>query len=214
MLPGWCSGEYVSTHSHPKVAAQSSLCACRSSWFQHTATRRWLRRKPTAAICNGCFNTQPPEGGCPLRFVRCVNIMRVSTHSHPKVAACRLCWISSRQTRFNTQPPEGGCMIIFLRSISFIVSTHSHPKVAAPTAALAELQMEMFQHTATRRWLPAGHSNTDPGAVFQHTATRRWLPVPLYRKRLPNWFQHTATRRWLQPPSKALLHQVSQPRFR
>ena len=31
---------------------------------------------------------------------------------------------------------------------------------------------------------------------------------------LIRWFQHTAARRRLEPLSKALLHQVSQPRFR
>ena len=57
---------YVSTHSHPKVAA-----------FQKCG----LPRK-----CRG-FNTQPPEGGC--RFAPYVRqpFYDVSTHSHPKVAA-------------------------------------------------------------------------------------------------------------------------------
>ena len=33
----------VSTHSHPKVAAQSSANEANNNAFQHTATRRWLR---------------------------------------------------------------------------------------------------------------------------------------------------------------------------
>ena len=34
----------VSTHSHPKVAAPNSSSSHGSCVFQHTATRRWLRR--------------------------------------------------------------------------------------------------------------------------------------------------------------------------
>ena len=33
----------------------------------------------------------------------------------------------------------------------------------------------MFQHTATRRWLPSLSSIAVSGSRFQHTATRRWL---------------------------------------
>ena len=78
---------------------------------------------------------------------------RVSTHSHPKVAAkpyaplVTLCAFQHTATRrwlrpptctpqnqrsFNTQPPEGGCQLAagFKRADKG-VSTHSHPKVAA-----------------------------------------------------------------------------------
>ena len=76
----------VSTHSRPK-AAGPDLClrfwACR---FQHTAARRRLDRLQAAyhSDCR-CFNTQPPEGGWPLR---------------PITGLWQFC--------FNTQPPEGG----------------------------------------------------------------------------------------------------------
>jgi len=56
----------VSTHSHPKVAAEREKA--RVQWiaeFQHTATRRWL--------------LFAMRGG--------VRDKVVSTHSHPKVAA-------------------------------------------------------------------------------------------------------------------------------
>ena len=33
----------VSTHSHPKVAALAQSTVVSTEWFQHTATRRWLR---------------------------------------------------------------------------------------------------------------------------------------------------------------------------
>ena len=35
--------------------------------------------------------------------------------------------------------------------------------------------MVQFQHTATRRWLPAIESGRFHHDGFQHTATRRWL---------------------------------------
>ena len=58
-------------------------------------------------------------------------IVEVSTHSHPKVAACSL------------------SITYFLSN----VSTHSHPKVAASGIIMTLRYFIMFQHTATRRWL-------------------------------------------------------------
>ena len=79
------------------------------------------------------FNTQPPEGGCSRSFKKPrsffafqhtatrrwllakrgvgINSVRVSTHSHPKVAAGRNTKIDKNLSRFNTQPPEGGCSL-------------------------------------------------------------------------------------------------------
>ena len=56
----------VSTHSHPKVAAQEQYFPLNSTWS---------------------FNTQPPEGGCFVAIVYLLGVLKVSTHSHPKVAA-------------------------------------------------------------------------------------------------------------------------------
>ena len=55
------------------------------------------------------FNTQPPEGGCLPEYRGDRSWNKVSTHSHPKVAA---------KTTKEYQAPV-------------VVSTHSHPKVAA-----------------------------------------------------------------------------------
>ena len=55
----------VSTHSHPKVAAE-------------------IHDQITGK--NLCFNTQPPEGGCATEIAKGIREI-VSTHSHPKVAA-------------------------------------------------------------------------------------------------------------------------------
>ena len=57
---------------------------------------------------------------------------KVSTHSHPKVAAQK-----KRQFVWGNN-----------------VSTHSHPKVAALGRKWTN-KMLRFQHTATRRWLPS-----------------------------------------------------------
>ena len=77
--------------------------------FQHTATRRWLLWfTPT---------TQASQ--------------KVSTHSHPKVAAERLHRLAGKKIGFNTQPPEGGC--------------NNNAKFSGLNS--------WFQHTATRRWL-------------------------------------------------------------
>ena len=56
----------------------------------------------------------------------------VSTHSHPKVAAGVDGLGGLEYVRFNTQPPEGGCACLLHRA-GFL---------------------RLFQHTATRRWLP------------------------------------------------------------
>ncbi len=85
------SGEHlVSTHSHPKVAARTDQLADFPHLFQHTATRRWLPATLLIVRAIACgFNTQPPEGGC-QKIVDTFFARQVSTHSHPKVAAC---WI-------------------------------------------------------------------------------------------------------------------------
>ena len=77
----------VSTHSHPKVAATLSAKKILELLFQHTATRRWLRA---------------------LKWLF-VELVVVSTHSHPKVAAIVGDRRFERPYCFNTQPPEGGC---------------------------------------------------------------------------------------------------------
>ena len=118
---------YVSTHSHPKVAA-----------FQKCG----LPRK-----CRG-FNTQPPEGGC--RFAPYVRqpFYDVSTHSHPKVAANLWAVNSQWINGFNTQPPEGGCSCeALLRNQSIFVSTHSHPKVAANGYSLLHISLCVSTHS-------------------------------------------------------------------
>ena len=166
----------VSTHSHPKVAA---VIAANDNFSQ-----TGFNTQPPEGGCQAAqalvggivgFNTQPPEGGCLLRLQQVIpasmfqhtatrrwlqsvsptlnalgkfqhtatrrwllgygdkgsETLLVSTHSHPKVAAPPLCI-----------------------STTFFVSTHSHPKVAATASSLPSSSLSVFQHTATRRWLP------------------------------------------------------------
>ena len=79
----------VSTHSRPKAAARKAprcvglLQVSTHSRPKAAAAAFWLR-----GVCFVCFNTQPPEGGCPAASMPLQNV-GVSTHSRPKAAARR-----------------------------------------------------------------------------------------------------------------------------
>ena len=75
----------VSTHSRPKAAGQKIAGLNRTSKFQLTAARRRLGPILFMWVVLRCFNSQPPEGGWPVR----------TTRRNP--------WEG-----FNSQPPEGG----------------------------------------------------------------------------------------------------------
>ena len=100
--------------------------------FQHTATRRWLQ-------CTGHWiapsikvsTHSHPKVAAPFGW-RDVQTSDVSTHSHPKVAAYPHSRAIAQMWCFNTQPPEGGCVTGGDdNERDKDVSTHSHPKVAA-----------------------------------------------------------------------------------
>ena len=77
--------------------------------------------------------------------------------------------------------------------VAYVVSTHSHPKVAAYLISKFLRSKKMFQHTATRRWLPMNYWLIFMNMMFQHTATRRWLLKTLYspfQKRLVSTHSH------------------------
>ena len=98
------------------------------------------------------FNTQPPEGGCSGHRSRCIR--RSGFNTQPPEGGCSDGWRGAGTGRgFNTQPPEGGCVML--------------RRSGAPVC--------VFQHTATRRWLPGSNATFGQIALFQHTATRRWL---------------------------------------
>ena len=107
---------------------------CCVQQFQHTATRRWLlRTMQKVQPIFGCFNTQPPEGGCQQRAG--ASVIQTSFNTQPPEGGCdRTFRCSPEVSSFNTQPPEGGCFLLFsLIYLAITVSTHSHPKVAATT---------------------------------------------------------------------------------
>ena len=108
--------------------------------FQHSATRRWLQNTLAQGEVLKRFNTQPPEGGCLWQTVQEPELPKVSTLSHPKVAAAKTHCIAA----------------------GIIVSTLSHPKVAALIVGDMAGKV-MFQHSATRRWLPDAQGNYKPG---------------------------------------------------
>ena len=162
----WLPGNYnyielrfkVSTHSHPKVAADRHNDSIRHKQFQHTATRRWL----LYAANNITFTAEAAfQHTATRRWLHGVQYYALTM-----IAG------------FNTQPPEGGCTGIFITiHHDFAVSTHSHPKVAAERFEYWE-NNKWFQHTATRRWLQSKQKRKPRLSEFQHTATRRWLQNP------------------------------------
>ena len=99
--------------------------------FQHTATRRWLLcRLGRPWGLSGCFNTQPPEGGCHLSFLPLTKI-----------------WFQHTATRR------------WLRlTLKFIIVRtmfqHTATRRWLLPSTIYTKQQAAFQHTATRRWLP------------------------------------------------------------
>ena len=117
---------WVSTHSHPKVAA-TTIHALENpnevSTHSHPKVAAWagrVRASPTA----------------------------VSTHSHPKVAATNAILFFINTGGFNTQPPEGGCQLIYAHNHkTSSVSTHSHPKVAAKARLISSNAKSVSTHS-------------------------------------------------------------------
>ena len=146
------------------------------------------------------------------------------------------CFIGAVRLCFNTQPPEGGWLKVLFRQLTANLFQHTAARRRLVRGGALVFRSFRFQHTAARRrlvppvdfmlfrpcfntqppeggWLGTLAANA-PVILFQHTAARRRLVHA--RGNIPNnnQFQHTAARRRLEPLSKALLHQVSQPRFR
>ena len=139
---------------------------------------------------NVSTHSRPKAAGfVSLTFQHC---LRVSTHSRPKAAG------------FPHHP----------RRHQRAVSTHSRPKAAGQLVANCLNNGAVSTHSRPKAAgllpsHPAGNHrrfNTQPpeGGWVQTKTVMTSLLV----------FQHTAARRRLEPLLKALLHQVSQPRFR
>ena len=123
------------------------------------------------------FNTQPPEGGCTM-FRLLKDLTHYCFNTQPPEGGCQSSLACHKQVRsFNTQPPEGGCQSLL-------------------SAALTVWQ---FQHTATRRWLPAKPTKyaLPVSAVSTHSHPKVAAVNILKKSKHGLKFQHTATRRWL-----------------
>ena len=135
----------VSTHSHPKVAALNLGLSLTHHQFQHTATRRWLRRRGFLLLSLGRVSTHSHPK---VAAVVCISIILgfcVSTHSHPKVAAGIFYQIVNGfdvSTHSHPKVAARKCSRWRLRGKS--VSTHSHPKVAATFAQSFEQCLSGF----------------------------------------------------------------------
>ena len=120
----------VSIHSRPKAAGFGSCMSHSPLMFQYTAARRRLSPIRHRLSRLKCFNTQPPEGGCPFRG-GVSNRADVSIHSRPKAAAS----FGGRYWLPTT------------------VSIHSRPKAAAVCMRKVNSSAIRFQYTAARRRL-------------------------------------------------------------
>ena len=190
----------VSTHSHPKVAAG----------------------RGGRGIASRLVSTHSHPKVAAALFWVCEMIKQVSTHSHPKVAAGRGVGIGHAPAVSTHSHPKVAAAQQAVHDIARrTVSTHSHPKVAAKATEI-EAGGRLFQHTATRRWLPQAPAlgcvpcgfNTQPpegGCDIGHGGQRgcgvstHSHPKVAASAKSPNisdvaWFQHTATRRWLLVP--------------
>ena len=149
-------------------------------------------------LCTTCrFNTQPRGGGC-QGSVKIEFTLKVSTHSRAKAAANISADIIAFFTCFNTQPRGGGCQGSVKIEFTLKVSTHSRAEAAANAFAETAIAGNLFQHTATRRWLRKQKPKWTACKMFQHTAARRRLHDSFHAAK--NWlkFQHTAARRRLR----------------
>ena len=136
-------------------------------------------------------------------YCRILDGDKVSTHSHPKVAACLVYllhhyklfqhtatrrWLLSVMMTFKSvtgvsthSHPKVAASRSSLCMPHSLVSTHSHPKVAAVIFCLHSPHQQVSTHSHPK---VAATVFTDAKAalVFQHTATRRWLHQIYYSK--------------------------------
>ena len=117
-------------------------------------------------------------------------------------------------TCFNTQPPEGGWQVLLpMQGICFCFNTQP-PEGGWRFNVSDTSQVYSFNTQPPEGgWKPL-NPQYPMLSWFQHTAARRRLVSASYCSLISVLFQHTAARRRLEPLSKALLHQVSQPRVR
>ena len=199
---GWqlllhCPKTRVSTHSRPKAAGTAAYCCPPSAWS---------------------FNTQPPEGGWPLRSIRpCCSSMFQHTAARRRLVC--FCTFQNYHPGFNTQPPEGGWTNITKPKQAERGFNTQPPEGGWDKRAGSGRTMSGFNTQPPEGGWLEGHILLLIAAMFQHTAARRRLAWP-YRQPIPfscfntqppegGWrlidavtvksvlFQHTAARRRL-----------------
>ena len=209
----------VSTHSHPKVAAAVRILYRRIVEVSTHSHPKVAAGRGGRGIASRLVSTHSHPKVAAALFWVCEMIKQVSTHSHPKVAAGRGVGIGHAPAVSTHSHPKVAAAQQAVHDIARrTVSTHSHPKVAAKATEI-EAGGRLFQHTATRRWLPQAPAlgcvpcgfNTQPpegGCDIGHGGQRgcgvstHSHPKVAASAKSPNisdvaWFQHTATRRWL-----------------
>ena len=178
-------------------------------------------------------HSRPKAAGPTAIF--CFKFFIVSTHSRPKAAGFTFIGrrynntqfqhtaarrrldvhisLSKMNKRFNTQPPEGGWVCFRPRGFVRVVSTHSRPKAAGHSGFCPNLVRLCFNTQPPEGGWMGSKSKHEQLCVSTHSRPKAAGPYKENRRDVVQ-FQHTAARRRLEPLSKALLHQVSQPRFR
>ena len=161
----------VSTHSRPKAAAVVMLLNVDGSTVS-THSRPKAAASKIAFISRSriCFNTQPPEGGCPRLkrgifkgikfqhtaarrrlhdFFYCISCSKpVSTHSRPKAAAVINyddVWLGGKFQHTAARRRLPNMMQLFL--LGQPVSTHSRPKAAASAFSLSNKAIRVSTHS-------------------------------------------------------------------
>ena len=188
--------------------------------FQHTATRRWLQENLEHNLSFFVFQHTATRRWLPSTVSTSISAIRVSTHSHPKVAAAFEQLAHLARAVSTHSHPKVAAVAHQFDSICQAVSTHSHPKVAASGRCaraggvrrfntqppeggcclnlFAQLILCTFQHTATRRWLLNGFVYASCyGCVSTHSHPKVAAHRGRKHKNHQATFQHTATRRWL-----------------
>ena len=126
---------FVSTHSHPKVAAGDAIYKLsKDNVSTHSHPKVAAVTVPLFLLIYHRFNTQPPEGGCMLEMNLLLIWTLVSTHSHPKVAAIFKLTALVVDYVSTHSHPKVAAVTKRIYNVVTNVSTHSHPKVAAVQA--------------------------------------------------------------------------------
>ena len=175
-----CSVQLVARKNHSQPCEGGCLTrkpiARLAIVFQHTAARRRLLKLTSTLAKRRGFNTQPRGGGCRCPGYPEDSSNRVSTHSRVEAAAPLPQTRQSKRRSFNTQPREGGCIRHNILRFHKVCFNTQPPEGGCGDQFLPILIARLFQHTATRRWLPSMRLVFSIPCRFQHTATRRWLP--------------------------------------